>query len=293
MKILVLGSKGQLGLCLTDNLIRTDHEVIYACRVEIDVVDFNETSNRIREINPDVVINATAYTAVDKAEKEKKLADSVNHHAVANISNICADINCWLIHISTDYVFDGNATQPYKETDKTNPQCIYGVSKLNGELAIKSSGCKYLIIRTAWVFSEYGNNFMKTMLRLGADRNKLSVVGDQTGCPTYAQDIAKVIVRILDELGDQEVIGTYNFCGDRECTWYELALEIFDNAQRYGMIVPEVIESVSTSEYPTSAKRPSYSVLDNNKIYKVFDVVPSDWRNGITSVLTSLRSTET
>jgi dTDP-4-dehydrorhamnose reductase len=291
MKILVLGSKGQLGLCLADHLVHTDHEVIYACRVAIDVIEFKDTSKRIREINPDVVINATAYTAVDKAETDKKLAELVNHHAVSNIANICADINCWLIHVSTDYVFDGNATHPYKESDKTNPQCIYGVSKLNGELAIKSSGCKHLIIRTAWVFSEYGNNFMKTMLRLGANRNKLSVVGDQTGCPTYAQDIAKVIVRMLARLCDKEIIGTYHFCGDRECSWSEFALEIFENARMYGLLTPKVIESISTSEYPTPAKRPCYSVLDNKKIHKVFDIAPSNWSNGITSALTSLQST--
>ena len=290
MKILVLGSKGQLGLCLADNLVHTDHEVIYTCRVAIDIVEFNNTSERIREINPDVVINATAYTAVDKAESDENLAELVNHHAVSNIADICADLNCWLIHISTDYVFDGTATRPYIETDKTNPQCIYGVSKLNGELAIKSSGCKHLVIRTAWVFSEYGNNFMKTMLRLGTDSDKLSVVGDQTGCPTYAQDIAKVIVRMLARLGDKDIIGTYHFCGNRECSWCEFAREIFEKARNYGLCSPKIIESITTSEYPTPAKRPSYSVLDNNKIHKVFGVLPSDWRRGIASVLTLLQS---
>ncbi|MDC0076220.1 dTDP-4-dehydrorhamnose reductase [Gammaproteobacteria bacterium] len=290
MKVLVLGCKGQLGHCLYDQLIKTDYEVVFLSRVDFDIGDLSSLSKNVSLIKPDLVINASAYTAVDKAEDDKQMADLINHGAVAKLANVCKALNAWLIHVSTDYVFDGTATKPYSEDDKTNPQGIYGDSKLNGELAITRSGCNHIIIRTAWVFSEYGNNFMKTMLKLGAEKNKLSVVGDQKGCPTYAQDIAKVIVCMLARLGDKDIIGTYHFSGDRECSWFDFALEIFEQARNYGLCTPKVIESITTSEYPTPAKRPCYSVLDNNKIHKAFGVVPSDWRLGITSVLTSLQS---
>ena len=151
MKILVLGSKGQIGCCLVDQLSKTDYEVIYTSRSEIDIADMAETNASIINLRPNLIINATGYTAVDKAEDDQYEAEKINHFAIANIANTCSGIGCWLIHISTDYVFDGLANHPYVENAKTNPQCIYGNSKLKGELAIKTSGCKYLIIRTAWV----------------------------------------------------------------------------------------------------------------------------------------------
>ena len=157
--------------------------------------------------------------AVHRAEEERQAADLINHLAVANIATICHGLDCWLIHVSTDYVFDGNSEVPYKEDNLTNPQGIYGDSKLKGELAIEASGCKYIIIRTAWVYSEYGNNFLKTMLRLGADRDELAIVGDQVGCPTYAQDVAKTIVEILSELKvEGKLSGVYHYCGDFVCS---------------------------------------------------------------------------
>ena len=215
MKILVLGSKGQVGQCLNDQLAITEHDVVYTSREQIDIADFEVTRAQMLEISADIVINATAYTAVNKAEEERQSADRINHLAVANIASICNRLDCWLIHLSTDYVFDGKSEVPYKENNSTNPQGVYGDSKLKGEAAIEESGCKYLIIRTAWVYSEYGNNFLKTMLRLGADRDELSIVGDQIGCPTYAQDIAKSIVSILSclDLKDSSS-GIYHYCGD-------------------------------------------------------------------------------
>ena len=197
MKILVLGSKGQSGCCLVDQLSKTDYEVIYTSRSEIDIADMAGTNASIINLRPNLIINATGYTAVDKAEDDQYEAEKINHFAIANIANTCSEIGCWLVHISTDYVFDGLSNHPYVENAKTNPKSIYGTSKLNGELAIKTSGCQYLIIRTAWVYSEYGNNFLKTMLKLGADHDEICVVGDQIGCPTYAQDIAKAIVSIV------------------------------------------------------------------------------------------------
>jgi dTDP-4-dehydrorhamnose reductase len=236
------------------------------------------------------VINASAYTAVDKAEDDQDEAEKINHIAVDNIASICSEIGCWLIHISTDYVFDGAASHPYSEDAETNPQGVYGVSKLKGELAIQSSGCKYLIIRTAWVYSEYGNNFLKTMLRLGADRDELSIVGDQIGCPTYAQDIAKSIVSILSCLDLKGTLsGIYHYCGDESCSWYDFARAIFAVAEIHGSKPPSNIKSITTLEYPTPAIRPAYSVLDCTKIENVFGVTRSNWRDGIKIVIDRLQ----
>ena len=285
MKILVLGCKGQLGRCLNDQLVNTDHEVIYTSREQIDIANFEVTKSKILEFSPDLIINATAYTAVDKAEEEKKIANLINHLAVKNIADICNQLKCWLIHVSTDYVFDGNSKVPYKEDDQTNPQGAYGETKLKGELAIQASGCKYIIIRTAWVFSEYGNNFLKTMLRLGAERDELSIVGDQIGCPTYAQDIARSIVEIVPQLNLRKDNGIYHYCGDQPCSWFEFAKEIFDYINKYDHISIPIIKAVTTEEYPTLAERPKFSVLDNKKIQENFDIFSSDWKVGVESSL--------
>ena len=289
MKVLVLGCKGQLGRCLNDQLINTDYEVTYTSRDQVDIADFDETIIKITHIAPDVIINATAYTSVDKAENDKGTADLINHLAVDNLAAICFELGCWLIHISTDYVFDGKSTVPYLELDKTNPQGVYGHTKLDGELAIQSSGCKYLIIRTAWVFSEYGDNFLKTMLRLGGVRDELSIVGDQIGCPTYAHDIAKAIVTIMTKLnGESSASGIFHYCGDQLCSWYEFAGVIFEEARISGLKTPSLIHLIQTSDYPTTAERPGYSVLDCNKIRNTFDVNTSDWKLGVKNVVSKI-----
>jgi dTDP-4-dehydrorhamnose reductase len=289
MKILVLGCKGQLGRCLNDQLVNTDHEVIYTSREQIDIADFEVTKSKILEFSPDLIINATAYTAVDKAEEDQKTANLINHLAVKNIADICNQLGCWLIHVSTDYVFDGNAKVPYKEDDQTNPQSAYGETKLNGELAIQASECKYIIIRTAWVFSEYGNNFLKTMLRLGADRDELSIVGDQIGCPTFAQDIARSIVEIVTQLNSLKENGIYHYCGDQPCSWYDFANAIFDQAMTNNLKIPSIVNSIKTSAYPTPAKRPAFSVLDCSKIENNFGVLASNWHDGIGQVISKLK----
>lgn len=288
MKILVLGFKGQLGRCLYDQLENTNHEVVYTSREQINIADFEGAENQFLEISPDVVINATAYTAVDKAEQHQKQANLINHLAVANIAKLCYQQDCWLIHVSTDYVFDGDSNEPYKESDQTNPQSVYGETKLKGELAVQASGCKNLIIRTAWVFSEYGNNFLKTMLRLGSERDELSIVSDQIGCPTYAQDIAKTIVQIIPRLNSQEIYGLYHYCGDQPCSWYDFARIIFDLASVNGLSTPSSIKALKTSDYPTPAKRPKYSCLNNERISQRFGVVASDWKKGILDVVKKL-----
>jgi dTDP-4-dehydrorhamnose reductase len=288
MKILVLGCKGQLGRCLNDQLTNTDHQVIYTSREQINIADFEQTKSKILEFSPDLIINATAYTAVDKAEEDQKTANLINHLAVKNIADTCNQLECWLIHVSTDYVFDGNTKIPYKEDDKTNPQGVYGETKLKGELAIQASGCKHIIIRTAWVFSEYGNNFLKTMLRLGAERDELSIVGDQMGCPTYAQDIARSIVEIIPQLNSREYNGIYHYCGDQPCSWYEFANAIFDQAMTNNLKIPSIVKSIETSAYPTPAKRPAFSVLDCSKIENECGVPSSNWQEGISQVIRKL-----
>lgn len=289
MKILVLGCKGQLGRCLNDQLKSTDHEVIYTSREQIDIAEFEVTKNQILKASPDLIINATAYTAVDKAEEDQKTANLINHLAVKNIADICNQLGCWLIHVSTDYVFDGNSKFPYREDDQTNPQGAYGETKLKGELAIQASGCKHIILRTAWVFSEYGNNFLKTILRLGAERDELSIVGDQIGCPTYAQDIARSVVEIAPQLNSREYNGIYHYCGDQPCSWYDFANAIFDQAMTNNLKIPSIVNSIETTAYPTPAKRPAFSVLNCAKIENDFGVHASNWYGGIGQVISKLK----
>ena len=289
MKVLVLGCKGQLGRCLNDQLVNTVHKVFFMSRDQVDIADFEATKHQILAIAPEVVINATAYTAVDKAEEELEIANIINHLAVENIADICKKVDCWLIHISTDYVFDGTSDVPYKEDDKANPQGVYGKTKLKGELAIQTSECKHIILRTAWVFSEYGSNFLKTMVRLGTERGQLSVVGDQIGCPTYAQDIAKAVVNILPQLDSlKDAGGTYHFCGDQSSSWYNFAKCIFAQANIVGFETPSVVHSIRTSDYPTKANRPLNSVMDCSKILGVFGVSQSNWKQGVKAVLNTI-----
>lgn len=286
MKILVLGSKGQLGRSLYDQIKSTKHETIFTSREQIDVSNFEDTKNQILKICPEVVINASAYTAVDKAEEDKQTANTINHLAIDNISKICKQLDCWLIHFSTDYIFDGNSNVPYKEQDRPNPQCVYGETKLKGELAVNASGCKHIIIRTAWVFSEYGNNFLVNILRLGAKLNELKIIDDQFGCPTYAQDIAKAVIIILERLdSSEEIVGTYHYSGESSCSWYEFANEIFKQSSRYNKFIAPSLKKISSEEYITLAKRPSYSVLDTKKIYERFNIIGSNWKQGVTKIL--------
>lgn len=286
MKILVLGCKGQLGRCLNDQLKKTDHEVIYTSRKQIDITKFELTKDKLFDIAPDVIINATAFTAVDKAEEEQEAANFINHLAVKNIAGICKQLDCWLFHVSTDYVFDGSSQIPYKENFQTNPQSIYGKTKLKGELAIQSAGCKHIIIRTAWLFSEHGSNFLKNMLLLGAERKEISVVDDQVGCPTYAQDIAAAFVKILPYLGCSSCIsGIYNYSGDSACSWFQLAEEIFDQMSKYSKRSIPIVKAISSDEFPSLAHRPHYSVLNSDLIKKVFGIGPSNWKSGVANSL--------
>lgn len=286
MNILVLGKDGQVGQCLRDQLADSEHNVTFTSRDEIDITNFALTRKRIIEINPQVVINASAYTAVDDSENNYELANEVNHLALDNLAKTMNDINSSIIHISTDYVFDGNSRIPYTENSITNPKGVYGKTKLLGELALKRSECSFIIIRTAWVYSEYGNNFLKTMIKLARERENLSIVDDQMGRPTYAQDLAKIIVFILNAKGlkafNNEI---YHYGGDSECSWFEFAEFIFSEAKKRGIKIPKHLHPIKTSEYKTLARRPMYSSLDSNKIIDDFGVKSSNYRKGVEKAL--------
>ena len=289
LKVLVLGANGQLGRCFADQLALIKASIRLAGRTDVDIADEVSLRHAMQSFGPDIVINAGAYTVVDRAETNKEAARLVNHVAVANLAQVCSVFNCWLIHISTDYVFDGEASSPYVESCVTNPKSEYGLSKLNGELAILASDCQYLIIRTSWVFSEYGSNFMKTMLRVGSTNAQLSIVDDQIGCPTYAQDLARSVVFLLPRLLEPNSFsGIYHYCGNGECSWYDFAQVIFEKARLRGFKVPDHIIPIKTAAYPTPARRPKYSSLNTDKFFNTFGIAAPDWKSGVDSVFSNI-----
>jgi len=289
LKILVLGANGQLGRCFADQVALLDASVRLAGRADVDITDDVSLRHALQLFGPDIVINAGAYTLVDEAEINKEEARLVNHIAVANLAHACSDFNCWLIHISTDYVFDGEAFNPYLESCETNPKSEYGLSKLNGELAIQASDCQHLIIRTSWVFSEYGSNFMKTMLRVGSTNAQLSIVDDQIGCPTYAQHLAHSVVCLLPRLLEANSFsGIYHYCGSDECSWYDFAQVIFEKARHLGFKVPDHIIPIKTEAYPTPARRPKYSSLNTDKFFNTFGISAPDWKAGVDNVFSKI-----
>jgi len=282
MKILLLGSDGQLGRCISDKFNTSHYELVYTNRSSLDITDKNKVLNFLKSLKPQIVINAAAYAAVDDAESNFSEANKINHLAVSNISKACLENNLLLIHISTDYVFDGITDTSYLEDDKTNPINVYGKTKLLGEEAVKNIGCKHIIIRTSWLFSEYGKNFLKVMLDLSSKRKELNIINDQFGCPTYAPDLAEAIKKILDFYPNKLTYGTYHFAGDQTCSWADFAEKIFEiaNEKKFISNIPKIIP-VGSDHYITSAKRPTNSILNSNLIKKQFNVDPSDWRDGI------------
>ncbi|EPJ9743952.1 TPA: dTDP-4-dehydrorhamnose reductase [Klebsiella oxytoca] len=285
MKVMLVGGNGQLGLCFRK--IFPEEWVIHVTDSDsLDITAKDKVLETVSSFMPNVIVNAAAYTAVDKAETDCELAFKVNVIGPENLAYAAKINNCRLVHISTDYVFDGKAVSPYLETSTTNPLGVYGKTKLDGELAVLNILPDAIIIRTAWVFSEFGNNFLKTMLRLGLERESLSIVGDQRGCPTYAGDIAGTI---LDLIKLNAKGGIYHFCGDSEVSWFEFASFILSEAKRMGNIakIPQLI-SIATSAYPTPAQRPAYSTLNTAKIQKL-GIKPSNWKLAVTNVLETLR----
>ncbi len=299
MRILLLGANGQVGHELRRSLAPLG-EVIATTRdgmldgVAGERADFNQPESLpmlIGRVAPDVVVNAAAYTAVDRAESERDAAFRANSEAPRQLAQACAASDVLLVHYSTDYVFDGHGTRPYREEDPTAPLGVYGASKLAGERAIQESGCRHLIFRTAWVYGNHGANFMRTMLRLGSEREKLNVVADQFGTPTPAHLIADVTARIL-ERGNSRTGIWHLTCGGK-ASWYEFVVKIFEGASRRGILQKGVsVLPIASSEYFTPARRPGYSCLDISKLIRDFEIEVPDWEAGLDQVLDSRSSIE-
>jgi dTDP-4-dehydrorhamnose reductase len=286
-KVLLIGAKGQVGQELQVTLPYLG-EVISIGREELDLTNSEKISQLIREIHPDYLVNAAAYTAVDKAETEPDLAYSINAIAPKIMAESAEKIKAKFLHISTDYVFDGRKNTPYLETDLTNPLGVYGQSKLRGEEEIKTVNSQAIILRTAWVYGSYGkSNFVKTMLRLGKEREELKVVVDQVGSPTWAKDIATAITHLLINVDNPP--GIYNFTNSGVASWFDLTKAIFEEAKISG--IPLKIQRVipiTTAEYPTPAVRPAYSVLSGQKISQQLGYIPPYWRDSLKAMLTQL-----
>lgn len=297
MRILLLGANGQVGFALHRSLV-AHGEVLATTRsgrlpgsnAPCEVADFDQPPSLdalVRRIVPDLVVNAAAYTAVDKAESEPEVAHRANAEAVGVLARACEARGVPLVHYSTDYVFPGDASRPWREDDPTAPLGVYGASKLAGEDAIRASGCQHLILRTAWVYGARGHNFLRTMLRLGAERDQLRVVADQTGSPTPAAWIAQATALALGRMDGQS--GTWNLVAGGETSWHGFAAAIFDDAMAAGLIErkPEVLP-VPSSEYPTPAQRPAYSRLDTGRLARDFGIELPDWREGVRQVIGEL-----
>lgn len=274
MKILIVGAAGQLGREL-QRAVPAEWSVRAVASDECDLTRHEAVERLIGEVRPDVVVNCAAYTAVDQAETEREKSDAVNWHAVENLARVAAATEVAMVHISTDYVFDGESREPYRESDPTAPINHYGEGKLRGERAIAESGCRGITIRTQWLYSPYGKNFVKTMLRLAEQQREVRVVDDQRGCPTAADDLAAAIVAILPEVvADRTLRGElFHYASKGEATWREFADEIFSVA---GCDCRAV--AITTDDYPTAARRPRNSVLDCSKICKRFGIEQPDWR---------------
>jgi dTDP-4-dehydrorhamnose reductase len=277
MVILVTGASGQLGQSFQN--IAKDYinfKFIFKNSQELDITSLAQVESAFETFQPNFCINCAAFTAVDKAETEIELAYKINVVAVENLAIICKKSNITLIHISTDFIFDGTKNTPYQETDTTNPLGIYGKTKLDGEIILQKTWEKHIIIRTSWVYSQFGNNFLKTMLRLGAERKELSVVSDQIGTPTYAVDLARAILKMIQK----PVFGVYNYSNLGICSWYDFAEKIFEIAK-----INIILHPIKSIQYPTPAERPKYSVLDKSKIMKTFDLEIPHWEDSLRKVM--------
>ena len=271
MKILITGASGQLGLELSKLIT----DAILTDKDKLDITDPKTVNDFIDLNNIDTIINCAAYTAVDKAEDDRDMAYKINVIGSENL----AKTKCKLIHISTDYVFDGNSCKPYKPEDKTNPISVYGKTKLQGEEAILKNNKNIIIIRTAWLYSKNGNNFLKTMQKLGLEKENINVVYDQVGTPTFAGDLAKAIVEILPQI-NKETAGIYHYTNEGVCSWYDFACKIMKLSNLKCKVNP-----ILSEQYPTKAIRPHYSVLDKSKIKKTFNLEIEHWEDALKKCL--------
>ncbi|MEZ9006743.1 dTDP-4-dehydrorhamnose reductase [Vibrio sp. 10N.247.311.59] len=286
MRVLVTGCNGQVGHCLVQQLTGRV-ELLAVDRAELDITGQNDVEALVSEFKPDFIINAAAHTAVDKAEEEEALSYAVNRDGPMFLAESAAGVGATLLHISTDYVFPGNKVGVYSEDDVTGPLGVYGKSKLAGELAIAEKTDNFIILRTAWVFGKHGHNFVKTMLRLGKDRDALNIVGDQYGGPTYAGDIACALISMMNQLSkdeDSSRYGIYHFSGAPHVSWCEFAGVIFQEAEEGGLLKAPKVTSITTEMYPTPAARPANSKMDCTKIENAFNIKPSDWHLALKNI---------
>lgn len=289
MKILVTGANGQLGQELIN--LKSNHRIMGLTRTQLDITDAEQVRTAIKALAPDLIINAAAYTQVDKAEQELKLAFAINRDGAGNVARGCAEKNIPLIHLSTDYVFSGEQAVPYREEDATGPINVYGQSKLVGEQAVQQLLDNGIILRVSSVFSFYGNNFVKTILRLAREREQLRIVADNTISPTSAYDIAEALLKIVDAINNNaqnNYAGIYHFCSHDPASWYQFAEEIIQQAAHYENLKVKELEAITSAEYPTPAKRPAYSVLNTTKLQQTFSVRIPSWRDGLTKILTRI-----
>ncbi|MGR5444035.1 dTDP-4-dehydrorhamnose reductase [Vibrio jasicida] len=288
MRVLVTGCNGQVGYFLTKILTDKENvELLAVDREELDITNQEAVIRTVKAFKPTIIINAAAHTAVDKAEQEVDLSYAINRDGPKFLAEAAHDIGAALLHISTDYVFDGKKSSEYVERDATNPQSVYGSSKLAGEMAVAEACEKHVILRTSWVFAEHGNNFVKTMLRLAIGRNELSIVCDQFGGPTYAGDIAKALAEIAERIsnGEQVEYGIYHYSGLPYVSWYEFAEVIFEAAIEDKVLSHKpTLSRIRTEQYPTPAKRPNNSALSSKKITDAFAIDASDWRGAVRDV---------
>lgn len=280
MVVLVAGANGQLGQAIRS--IAKNHpktEFVFCASADLDITSSENCNSIFNKYKPNYCINAAAYTAVDKAESVPEKAKLINVLGAKNLAEACKENNAILLHISTDFVFDGTKKEPYNEFDLPNPTGIYGKTKLEGEKAIQGVFDNYFIIRTSWVYSEFGNNFMKTMLRLASERDQISVVNDQIGTPTHALDLAEALLKIIqstDQNPSKNNFGIYNYSNEGQCSWYDFAKKIFEIKN-----IKMDVKPIPTSQFPTPAQRPKFSVLDKTKIKTTFGIFIETWENAL------------
>lgn len=278
-KILITGANGQLGRCIKDAAANfPDLEFLFVSKEELDILNTDSLRDFFNKNNFSHCINTAAYTNVEKAESEKELAFAINSEAVKNLANLCKENNVVLLHVSTDYVFDGKKQTPYLETDKTNPINVYGASKLKGEEYIQQICKKFFILRTSWLYSQYGHNFLKTILKYSQEGKPLTITTEQTGAPTNANDLAEGLLQIIAQ--DSKEYGVYHFSNSGETTWYGFAKEIIMQTANLNQA-----NLAKTAHYATFAARPQYSVLDNSKVKEKLDLKESNWLQSLKVVL--------
>jgi dTDP-4-dehydrorhamnose reductase len=289
--LLVFGGDGQLGRALAKATAPKGWTIVALSRAAADITNADQVARAIAAHEPAVVVNAAAYTAVDKAESERDAAFRINETGAGIVAKAASDAQATVIHLSTDYVFDGQASRPWREDDPIAPLGVYGASKAGGEDAVREAARRHVILRTSWVFGIDGNNFVKTMLRLGAERPALKIVADQVGRPTSAHDLADAILAIAGKLGGgistAKLYGTFHFANQGAVSWYEFAREIFAQSAQRGGPSPD-LAAIPTSDYPTPAKRPAYSVLDCDKLAGLYGIEPRPWQPALSDVLESL-----